>query len=76
MRLEENTRLIVDMRKVVTFVIAAINCKEQFKTKNKKIQIIVEQAVKYLGITGLTWENAQDDLNKIENQSRDESCSG
>ena len=72
----EVVTLVVDMRKVVTFVIAAINCTEELQSKTKKILIIVDQAVKCLWIAGLTWENVQDDLNEIENQSSQESCIG
>ena len=68
--------MVVDTRKVVTFVTAAINCTEIFQSRTKKIKIIVQQAVRHLGITGLTWGNVQDDLNKIENQSSQESCIG
>lgn len=72
----ENTRLVEDMRKVVTFVTAVINCTEKLQPRTKKIKTIVEQAVSYLGLTGLTWKNVQDDLNKTENQSSQESCIG
>ena len=43
-RMGENTRMVVDMRKVVTFVTAAINCTEKGQSKTMQIQIIVDGA--------------------------------
>lgn len=41
----------------------------------KRIEIILDQAVKYLGITGLTWVNVRDDL-EIGKKLIQESCLG
>ena len=75
-RMVANTRLVEDMRKVVTFVTPTINYTEKLQPRTKKIKTIVEQAVRYLGLTGLTCKNVQDDHNKTENQSSQESCIG
>ena len=60
----------MDKRKLVTFIAGVINSTAEVKSETEKIKRIVGAAGRHLSMTGLTWEEVQDDLN----QPRVESC--
>lgn len=55
-------KVIVDIKKLVTFIAGVINAIMGIKSKTERIQIIVKPAVQHLNIRGLTWEEVRNDL--------------
>ena len=51
---ENNAELSID--KLILFMAYVINCTDQVKHKTEKIKIIVRGAEKFLGMTGVSWE--------------------
>ena len=60
----------IDKKKLLTFIAGVINRTAEVKSETEKIELIVEAAGRHLSMTGLTWEEVQDDLN----QPRVEPC--
>lgn len=55
-------KMLVDMRKLITFIAGVINATMGVKSKTERIQIITKAAVNHLDFRGLTWEEVRNDL--------------
>ena len=57
-----NQSLVIENKKLVTFIASVINNTAGVESKRQKIQLIVEAAVHHLGLVGMTWEEVRDEL--------------
>lgn len=55
-------KVMIDLKKLVTFIAGVINATMEVKSKTERIQIIVKAAVNHLNISGLSWEEVRNDL--------------
>lgn len=60
--LANEEKMLVDMRKLVTFIAGVLNATMGVKSKTERIQIITKAAVNHLDFRGLTWEEVRNDL--------------
>lgn len=65
---EEEGKVWVDLKKLVTFIAGVINATMETKSKTERIQIIVKAAVNHLDINNLTWEEVRSTLSTQANQ--------
>lgn len=55
-------RMMLDLKKLVTFITGVINATMEIKSKTERIQIIVKAAAHHLGLSDLSWEEVRNDL--------------
>lgn len=55
-------RMWLDKKKLVTFISGVLNTIGDIKSKTERIRLIVGAAVKYLGMSGVKWEEVNDVL--------------
>ena len=61
-------KVLVDVRKLVTFIAGVVNVTTEVKSKTERIQRIVKAANYYLDTGGLTWEEVNTNLSSQESQ--------
>lgn len=63
-------KVMVDVRKLVTFIAGVVNVTMEVKSKTERIQRIVKAANYYLDTGGLIWEEVNKDLSSQESQEQ------
>lgn len=61
-------KMLVEVKKLVTFIAGVINATIEIKSKTEKIQVIVKAAAHHLDVSGITWEEVRNDLNAQASQ--------
>lgn len=61
-------KILIEVKKLVTFIAGVINATMEIKSKTERIQVIVKAAVHHLGVSGITWEEVRNDLNAKTSQ--------
>lgn len=54
--------MIIEKKKMVTFIAGVINGTAGIESKTQKIQVVVIAAIRHLGLVGLSWEEVRDEL--------------
>lgn len=62
--------VMVDLKKLVTFIAGVINATMEVKSKTERIQIIVKAAVHHLDIKEMTWEEVRNELSSQASQEQ------
>lgn len=61
-------RVMVDLKRLVTFIAGVVNATMEVKSKTERIQIILKAAAHHLDVTELTWEEVRSDLSTQASQ--------
>ena len=62
------SKVMVDLKKLVTFIAGVVNVTMDIKSKTERIQIIVKAAA--LDISGMTWEEVRNELSTQASQEQ------
>ncbi|XP_035277579.1 uncharacterized protein LOC118229593 [Anguilla anguilla] len=65
---EVEKKLLIEKKKLVTFIAGVINATADVNSKTERIQIIVKAAVHHLDIRGLKWEEVREELSAQASQ--------
>ncbi len=63
-------KVMIDLKRLVTFIAGVVNATMEVKSKMERIQIIVKAAAHHLDVTGLTWEEVRSDLSAQASQEQ------
>lgn len=55
-------KIVVGLKKLVTFIAAVVNPTMEVKSKKERIQIIVKVGAHHLDLSGITWEEVRNNL--------------
>lgn len=61
-------KMLIEVKKLVTFIAGVINTTMEIKSKTERIQVIVKAGAHHLDVSGIAWEEVRNDMNAQASQ--------